>query len=205
MKKSMMIMLLATSSATQLSHAALVEVDSGFGLNSGTLDTDTNLEWLDWTQTADISFNDMVPQLLAGGTYDGWRYATAAEVDTLYFSSAGINPLAPIETRAAQILSLQGLLGQTSSSGTLGEGGFAGSSSYGMFGDAFGLGRAMTELVVRTQDGPYSLALATPVAGSISDSFATTGTGHILVREVPTPGALALLGLGGIMTTRRRR
>lgn len=201
----MMIMLLATSSATQLSHAALVEVDSGFGLNSGTLDTDTNLEWLDWTQTANISFNDMALQLLAGGIYDGWRYATAAEVNTLYFSSAGFNLAAPLETRAAQILTLQGLHGQTSSLGTLGDSGFADSSSYGMYADASGLGRAVTEMAVRTQDGPYSHALATPVAGSINDAFATTGTGHILVRQVPTPSAFALLGMGGLLATRRRR
>lgn len=191
-----------------VARAALLSVDSGFGNGTVTRDTATGLDWLDWTSTTGISFNQMIPMLLAGGAFEGWRYATEAEVDTLYFSSAGISNADSVADRAADILVLQDLLGRTFLTGTLGDPGFAQTASRAMFDIPQSLGRALSELVVWTQDGPFTLALADVNAGSINDSFAGNGNGHILVRTfAPEPATLALLGIGltAALTRSRRR
>lgn len=185
---------------------ALQSVDSSFGNGTITRDTETGLDWLDWTVTTKISFNSMVPKLLAGGTFAGWRYATEAEVATLYFSSAGINEIDPIEDRAADILALQAFLGQTDSGGTLGGTGFAFRYSSAMYDISGGLGLIKTGLAIRTEDGPYSLASAIPSDGSSVDWFASDHIGHILVQTIPEPGTilLPLYALATAFSQRRR-
>ncbi len=49
---------------------------AGFGTGSLTIDTDTGLEWLDWTVSAGISYNDMITKFDVDETYEGWRHAT---------------------------------------------------------------------------------------------------------------------------------
>ena len=53
-----------------------------------TLDTSTNLQWLDWSLTTSRSYNDVYAQT-QGGTLDGWRYATSEEFAGLA-TAAGI-------------------------------------------------------------------------------------------------------------------
>ena len=47
-----------------------------------------NLEWLELTETANYSRNQ-VEDLIGNGTLEGWRYATRSEVETLYDSLWG--------------------------------------------------------------------------------------------------------------------
>jgi hypothetical protein len=47
------------------------------------------LHWLDLSQTANMSFTTVNAQLAAGGTFDGFRYATLAEVEGLWNSADG--------------------------------------------------------------------------------------------------------------------
>ena len=54
-----------------------------------TYDDNTKLEWLDLTVTAGISYNTVSSQLGAGGAYEGFRYATSAEISTLWDSFGG--------------------------------------------------------------------------------------------------------------------
>ncbi len=54
------------------------------GDNLITRDTVTNLDWLDLTETNDMSYNDVSAQLGAGGMFEGFRYATNAEVIALW-------------------------------------------------------------------------------------------------------------------------
>jgi hypothetical protein len=60
-------------------------------LNNGTFTTDTTtgLDWLDLTQTVNMSFLDVSAQLAPGGMFAGWRYATVAEVEA-FWADAGI-------------------------------------------------------------------------------------------------------------------
>jgi len=64
-------------------NAALLSIDSSFGADSVTRDTATGLDWLDVTQTRGLSYDQVNAQMVSGGLYEGWRYATVAELDQL--------------------------------------------------------------------------------------------------------------------------
>ena len=74
MKKYLTLVILAV---TLNANAAIV--DNG----TYTTDTGTGLDWLDVTATLGLSYNQVVAELGAEGAYDGWRYATASEFDSL--------------------------------------------------------------------------------------------------------------------------
>lgn len=57
-------------------------------------DTATGLDWLDVTQTVNMSFNDVTAQL-GGGTLAGWRYATQIEFNTLIGDYTGVPIIDP--------------------------------------------------------------------------------------------------------------
>jgi hypothetical protein len=62
-------------------QAALVESDwQSTGDALATLDTDTGIEWLDLTQTLDMSINQAESLTGAGSIFEGWRLPTRAEV-----------------------------------------------------------------------------------------------------------------------------
>lgn len=52
-------------------------------MGSVTRDTSTGLDWLDVTFTAGMSYNQVAAELGPGGNYEGWRYASVAELDQL--------------------------------------------------------------------------------------------------------------------------
>jgi len=106
---SAMLLAVVCGYSTQ-SHATLI--DEG----NTTLDTSTNLEWLDLTATAGLSIN----AILGGADNfisDGWKFATFSQVDAL-FGDAGAAPdqsgafvTTPAVISAAQELSqLMGVL-----------------------------------------------------------------------------------------------
>jgi hypothetical protein len=72
--------------AVQATHISVT--DAVFGDDSVTKDTDTGLEWLDLTISTNRSWDDLVgldgsSEFIFGGDFEGWRYATLAEVQTL--------------------------------------------------------------------------------------------------------------------------
>ncbi len=54
-----------------------------------TTDTETSLDWLDVTGTENITINYVKSQMGIGGTYEGWRYATGAEVFDFWTHAGG--------------------------------------------------------------------------------------------------------------------
>ncbi len=84
----------------------------GFGAGAGVRDSDTNLEWLNLRFSVGLSFNNVSAQFGAGGTFDGFRYATRAELST-FFTDAGISNLSGSGDVAnfAPIQALQALIG----------------------------------------------------------------------------------------------
>lgn len=75
---------------TQLTLAAVVDIDwQAPGDAKLMLDTDTGMQWLDLSVTANQTFNGVVAKLAPGQTYAGFRVATQVEVLTLW-SHAGI-------------------------------------------------------------------------------------------------------------------
>lgn len=63
--------------------------DANFGPNSITVDTSTGLGWLNLTEASDLSYQQVLSDTQAGGMFNGFRFATVAEVLNLY-NSAGI-------------------------------------------------------------------------------------------------------------------
>jgi len=61
----------------------IVGTADGFGVDSLTIDTNTGLEWLDWTESTNISYPDIVEQFGSGGDFEGFRHATSREIITL--------------------------------------------------------------------------------------------------------------------------
>jgi uncharacterized protein YjbI with pentapeptide repeats len=86
-----------------------------------TFDSATGLDWLNLTVTANMSVTDVTAGLGPGGAFEGFRYATAAEVEQL-FANAGLtgfgteatgtiqgNTDPVLEATAAQLQALWGL------------------------------------------------------------------------------------------------
>jgi len=55
-----------------------------------TTDTETGLDWLDVTASVEKSYNYVSSQLEVGGKYEGYRYATAREFNTLVSNYTGV-------------------------------------------------------------------------------------------------------------------
>tara|TARA_Y100000589_G_scaffold332341_1_gene392003 strand:- start:25249 stop:25902 length:654 start_codon:yes stop_codon:yes gene_type:complete len=98
-------------------QALLVSMDSSeFGSDTITYDTDTGLEWLDpvlgmGNGSCCFSYNEVQAEFASGGLYEGFRFATASELETLFFDSAGIALGSPGASQA--IADLIGLVGDT--------------------------------------------------------------------------------------------
>ena len=50
------------------------------------------LEWLDLTETTGWSINAITPELEAGGLFEGWRFATLDEIETLWLNFGALPP-----------------------------------------------------------------------------------------------------------------
>ena len=66
-------------------------MDSEFGPGTITHDTDTGIDWLDLTLTTSRSVNDITDQLVPGGEFEGFRYATTADITTLWTHAGIVN------------------------------------------------------------------------------------------------------------------
>ena len=164
-----------------------------------TLDTATNLQWLDLTATLGQSYNSVIGGF-GGFIAAGYRHATTAEVTQL-FTNGGMTfqngGNFPVDFAAAQFL--VGLLGVTNTTSPY-------ISSEGIAADP---GPALRSPYVR-----YQPAFSTGAAflGNIpGPATQSPFVGNYLVRNSPTamsePGTLAILGLGlaGLGFARRRK
>ena len=96
MKRTICIIFAVTLLVTLFQVVSWAELeerdDPVFGFDSITYDTETGFEWLDLTESLNMSFNEVSEQLGTGGDFEGFRYATADEVGDL-FLAAGIPEL----------------------------------------------------------------------------------------------------------------
>jgi hypothetical protein len=76
--------LLVSMSMVGSANAGYISLDWQEGDdNRAFLDEDTGIEWLRLTETANMSLNQVISELDTGGMFDGWRLATAIEVEGL--------------------------------------------------------------------------------------------------------------------------
>lgn len=184
-------------------NAAVVSADwqnPGDGLL--TRDTVNNLDWLDWTQGLDLSYVAMQPELLPGGRFAGFRYATYQEL-TAFMVSGGVPDIGGrTEANIPSVTNILGLVGANDLFGFLGTGNSSAAYLYDASNSAPGTFIASAAFTIETFDSPMT-AKAGEVGASINN--VAFGMGHALVRVVPAPGVAMLLGVGGLMATRRRR
>lgn len=57
-----------------------------------TRDTVTGLDWLDLTATRGFSYDDVASQMGSGQMYEGWRFASRAEVTQFWSDAGGTGP-----------------------------------------------------------------------------------------------------------------
>ncbi len=178
-------------------HASLLERDDAvFGTGSVTLDTETGLEWLDMSFGLSMTRSYVSTQFGDGGEFEGFRYATKAEVIELlvnadielgYWRSGDPSdwPLDEIEYLVSFLGATDYFKGYPRMYGVTGSGEVAGVYFFGG--------------TVKCRTGDQGLVQS---AGIVNNNW--------IVREcstVPIPGAVWLLGSGlvGLAGLRRRR
>ncbi len=78
-----------TLSTAAPAQAALMEVDTALGAGTGTLDTDQGLVLLDTGLSYALSYDELIIELSLGGMFEGYRLATAAEING-FFDAGGL-------------------------------------------------------------------------------------------------------------------
>ena len=192
------------------SRAALIPVDDPlFGPASITADTATDLQWLDLTQTTNLSHLQMDSLIASDMRFVGWRYASGSEVASL-FTDAGICFCYSAEN-IDPVSNLQSLLGVTSTArGAPGSPDLVLITSSGFYGPVnFSIRPPQaTHALFDIQFLPSGITVA-GVQGLRPDftqpwDFASPGIGSFLVRAAvpaipePSSGILLLVGLAAV-------
>jgi len=182
-------------------NAALLSVDlntSGDGLI--TRDDSTGLDWLDLTETNNTSRNYVLTQLGSGGLFDGWRYATSAEVVALWADNFGID----LSIGASPSMSSVDPGVQTAA-------GFLGNIINETYPSFYDYGTSGVTSTVSTTNSPNyeflgayhqigapNTGYLTRTNSSLATSSSQGDAGHYLVQTspVPVPAAFWLFGSG---------
>ena len=177
-----------------------------------TLDTATNLEWLDLTESTSRSFDDVSGQFGTGGDFAGWRHANTAEVSAL-FTSQGYPPGYDSSPTTVAMFQLIQLLGETA---VIPSGSNVQSAAFGLYDDsATGTlpraGIAVLEQLYFNNGNP-GFDRSHVVDDNVLTDIGLPIYGHWLVRsaattEIPAPGAMAIfaIGIAGLALRRRQR
>ena len=196
--KSIMLAVTALVLSTSV-NAALI--DNG----DYTTDSSTGLDWLDLTDTTNLSYDYVSSQLGIGGQFEGWSYATNADVIELLDNAggSGIYYGGWSADNNGVVIPLLDLWGHTL---TYGE-------STAITSDSNALVSWRRNLVTLNDRPSYSESLTMDNinigSGSVENNWAYSHIGSALIRPsaVPIPAASWLFGSGliGLIGIARRR
>ena len=193
--------------ASGVAHAALVQQDlltAGDGLI--TLDTATDLEWLDLTATQDLSV-DQVLGGAGGWVNSGFQYASFSQVGQLLNDAGYLGSTSDYST-------MRLVADNTSANAFLSDFGSTsppdftfGFMSPSPCGRTIGTDTICTDYVQINANGAANMGYAIPDDGPFGISIARPYVGSFLVRSVPEPEAYAtmLAGLGLLAALARRK
>lgn len=181
-------------------NAALVKNGNYF------TDTSSNLDWLKWDLTSNLSYNYVSTQFALGGQFQGYRFATANEAETL-LSLFGFEPLNYTNTWVSAPVSAWNALAD-----------YMGYDVYGggqlVYGMVASIGTsAVTYANFRDPSYPYLSCgfQACTALWNYDKNRTYSFLGSFLVREsesqipIPAPLTLIVLGLTAINYVRRRK
>lgn len=208
-------LLLAFFLSSNVNAALLVNDWNAVGDDAITFDSESNLWWLDLTETAGMSYRQVSSELGVGSRFEGWRYASVAEARNLYLQF-GIPALAgnslPIDTVTAAIDTMNSYLGNimaTNGDGTTHSGNWAITGteydvSYPDWHIMFlaythGSGTAST-IDLGIAEWAADLDMSWPYAGSLLVS-----SEDLSLAAVPVPATLFLLAPALLVLLGRRR
>ena len=77
-------------SVTTLAIATSTATAAFIDHNTYLTDTDSGLDWLDVTESVNMSYDYVSSQFSTGGQFEGWRYATGDEFNALLAGLTGI-------------------------------------------------------------------------------------------------------------------
>jgi hypothetical protein len=195
--KQITVVFFAGAILSPAANAVLVSTGhTSWGVDSITLDTQTGMRWLDINHSLHFSYNEMLAEVLDGGVFEGFRYATQGEVEALAINSGVLDINSSSAANINPALDLMGFFGSTQISRSNPEiFGMTGTVSSGFVGSG-------------VFDHLYSDGIAVYDVGVLGPSygmdFTSNSVGNWLVSttEVPLPpafllfsSALALLGL----------
>ena len=211
--------------ATSESKATLISLTSEFGPDTITRDTSNSLDWLDLTLSLNRSYNDIIGidgtnELSSGGDFDGFRYATSAEVLSLWHSG-GLDPsvLLPFPSQEVSgdlysvISDLMVYLGNTRTSGNAGFTGFVASTAEELSCGGGCTSRLIPEARLVLAFNPLIDAGMFVIAQGLRDDIADPEHGHWLVRNfipqgpptpLPEPSTITFMGGFAVLVFWRR-
>jgi hypothetical protein len=105
--------------------APLQSQSSSFGPDTITFDPSTGLQWLDLTESIWYSHSQMLQETQPGGAFDGYHYATDAEIRQLFIDAGiDVDPGSEnfIPANYAPIVALTNLIGVVGTDGSCGNG-----------------------------------------------------------------------------------
>jgi hypothetical protein len=154
--------------------------DTSFGEKTALLDNVTLLEWLRLNLTKGLSYNQVRAQMADDGSLAGWRYATAAELQTFFKDFIGSSDTSSDPSIEAK---LQRLMGGPLNTASNPKTGWHRTWSLGLVGDLSDLGRERRGYIADDRD---TGALITPeIWGYTADGVSDQGApgGSYLVRH----------------------
>ena len=218
-----------TLAASPATAVLISQSDIAFGADSVTLDTGTGLEWLNVDISVNRSFNDVSGQFGTGGDFQGWRYATGAEVRNLIVSNTVplAGSLSPGSLDIPSAFNFADTLGPTLMDQIAIPPGPFVSNTFGLIGvyagnlpGEYGLGSVTLDGVTETGVPGPIFQFAQFGVGDVTGSFPFENAdtqfddrGSWLVRggevtvQISEPGALAIFGIVivGLAVSRRSR